>query len=510
MRIPIRQPIRIATRDERNSRRSGYPASLYAGAWLNRLAPDSAGLIADERSGLGDVRPLQSGIAKTFDGTTQYATISNQALANQMTVCWWAKRSSTSTVDIIVGAGAGGDLKKFGYNSKPTELFFRFLTDSTTPDHGVDATQWHFISARRNLDNTCDFSVNGGAWTQLYSGVAQPGSIDIGRIALDQSVGYHAGQIYDLRIYDKALTTSENQHVHTFGQSGANPTTTNLIGQWKMEGNFLDSSGNAAHATGVNSPTDYTGSDVPYSYLNNVGYTASPDLIPRDESDTTLDTTGNPLQFKGICPAKAQIEDSSCLTMDGATMSISVPSLVGSETVVSSGGTSTPSIAAGVINFTAGTCWDLILSNGMTFPLADGSTANQGVRTVTDRDTEAAYTITNGADSCWAATQDLYHSNILNGFSWSGVAGQPFVPPSLSDPTVDAIAGLPLTNPAGAWHNDAESTINFCENPAAPVFFGKDVPGDGVLAKYSFDGAPGDVAIGINQTTKEGRFTLLQ
>jgi len=191
-------------------------------------------------------------------------------------------------------------------------------------------------------------------------------------------------------------------------------------------------------------------------------------------------------------------------------MSISVPSLVGSETVVSSGGTSTPSIAAGVINFTAGTCWDLILSNGMTFPLADGSTANAGVRTVTDRDTESGYTITNGADSCWAATQDLYHSNLLNGFSWSGVAGEPFVPPSLSDPTVDAIAGLTLTNPAGAWHNDAESTINFCENPAAPVFFGKDVPGDGVLAKYSFDGDPGDVVLGMNQTTKEGRFTLLR
>jgi hypothetical protein len=42
------------------------------------------------------------------------------------------------------------------------------------------------------------------------------------------------------------------------------------------------------------------------------------------------------------------------------------------------------------------------------------------------------------------------------------------------------------------------------------VFLGKDVPGDGVLANYSFDGDPGDLVIGINQTTKEGRFILLR
>jgi hypothetical protein len=196
--------------------------------------------------------------------------------------------------------------------------------------------------------------------------------------------------------------------------------------------------------------------------------------------------------------------------------------------LISSGPSSGPSPAQRFFN---GKIWNIQLyGNGLTqaqceqlttdgvpvvnpvlhLPLADGSTANPGVRDVTNAVSGTTYAIVNGADSCWAATQDVYHSNMLNGFSWSGVAGQPFVPPSLSDPTVDAIAGLPLTNPAGAWHNDAESTINFCANPAAPVFFGKDVPGDGVLANYSFDGDSGDVVIGMNQITKEGRFTLLR
>ena len=52
---------------------------------------------------------------------------------------------------------------------------------------------------------------------------------------------------------------------------------------------------------------------------------------------------------------------------------ILVTELVGSETVVSSGGTSTPSISAGQIDFTSGTCWDLVLSNGSVYPLQEES-----------------------------------------------------------------------------------------------------------------------------------------
>jgi hypothetical protein len=53
-------------------------------------------------------------------------------------------------------------------------------------------------------------------------------------------------------------------------------------------------------------------------------------------------------------------------TFDG-TDYVSAGHLTGSETVESSGGTSTPSISAGRIDFTAGTCWDLILSDGTRY-----------------------------------------------------------------------------------------------------------------------------------------------
>lgn len=52
---------------------------------------------------------------------------------------------------------------------------------------------------------------------------------------------------------------------------------------------------------------------------------------------------------------------------------IDAPHLIGSETVVSSLGTSTPSISAGRIDFTAGTCGNLELSDGSFYSLDDYS-----------------------------------------------------------------------------------------------------------------------------------------
>lgn len=53
------------------------------------------------------------------------------------------------------------------------------------------------------------------------------------------------------------------------------------------------------------------------------------------------------------------------------TLHLNCPHLTGSETVVSSEGTSIPSIASGRINFTAGTAWDVELSDGSIYHLTE-------------------------------------------------------------------------------------------------------------------------------------------
>jgi len=85
----------------------------------------------------------------------------------------------------------------------------------------------------------------------------------------------------DVRIYNKALTEDEIEHVYTLGTSGINPTTTNLVAQYKMDDAnsalTFDSSGNWNHGTKTNITANtfhYEGSDVPYSFQNEVGYTS--------------------------------------------------------------------------------------------------------------------------------------------------------------------------------------------------------------------------------------------
>jgi hypothetical protein len=78
---------------------------------------------------------------------------------------------------------------------------------------------------------------------------------------------------------------------------------------------------------------------------------------------------------KSLNLVPATLVQSACVITDGVSDKLLIASLTGSETVSSSGGTATPTVAAGEITFTAGTCWDLQLSNGSIYPLDDLSGA---------------------------------------------------------------------------------------------------------------------------------------
>ena len=89
-------------------------------------------------------------------------------------------------------------------------------------------------------------------------------------------------------------------------------------------------------------------------------------ILPRDESDTANDVLESPLDYVGKSHNNGQFNNMPCATLAG-TEYISATHLTGSETVTSSGGTSTPSVSAGRVDFTAGTCWDLVLSDGTRY-----------------------------------------------------------------------------------------------------------------------------------------------
>ncbi len=111
--------------------------------------------------------------------------------------------------------------------------------------------------------------------------------------------------------------------------------------------------------------------------------------------------------------ANAKLVQSFCGEFDGSAKML-VSDLVGTETVISSGGTSVPTIANGEITFTAGTCWELRLSSGHVFAMSEGAGG-----TLFNTGTAGGDATLSGAtlSDFWSGRQDVYHYNMLNGFS---------------------------------------------------------------------------------------------
>ena len=166
--------------------------------------------------------------------------------------------------------------------------------------------------------------------------------------------------------------------------------------------------------------------------------------------DPSTDVLGNPTQWQGSAyPVRPVERQSNGRSFDGATQSVTFPSLIGTETVTSSFGTSTPTVSAGTISFTAGTCAGVTLSTGLVIPLSD----ELGV----------CYSTTGAVSGTYVGSppvikQDEYHFNISNGFS---TTGGDKIPADVAGNGLDVNGGT-LTNPARSdSHNGAETELDF-------------------------------------------------
>jgi hypothetical protein len=124
--------------------------------------------------------------------------------------------------------------------------------------------------------------------------------------------------------------------------------------------------------------------------------------------------------------------DTYCLNFDGTSGTyLIVPHLVGDETIISSEGTATPSISAGEIHFTAGTCANLYVSDGTIYPLQE----NYGT-TAYDVSISGLHAEVSGATYVQANT--ISNWNDLYGYTLSGTLKIPakYLPgkPVIADP----------------------------------------------------------------------------
>jgi Concanavalin A-like lectin/glucanases superfamily len=246
--------------------------------------------------------------AYAFDGVNDSIPIATLSDTSPMTIAFWAKNSVGSSRAFVSNRLAGG--RYFFGLSGTTQMFFynnsgtppSHLSTTITPNNGA----WHHYAyvlgpnyVRMYFDNT-----------QVYSGSTVLSKIGSRQFVLaNDSNGYMATHMFDIRLYTGALLPTNIQHIYSFGASGTNPQVSNALAWYKADDTnatvAYDSSGLGRHGTKTNitpATFHYQGSDVPYSFQNTVGFNVSDTLgyIPRNESNILYDVLGTLLQFSGF------------------------------------------------------------------------------------------------------------------------------------------------------------------------------------------------------------------
>lgn len=438
----------------------------------NYLTSDN--LEFQDYTGIDASRKPQPGRCYLFDGVDDYVTVADNNLldfTNNFTICFWVNDTKSGTTSYLSKWYYPTNNRSYLIVNEGGLLVFQLSGDGAatyykrfTSVQGTGFKHICFTFASGNLSCFVNgvqqtmVSQTGTAPTSLYNSTA---ALDFGRLA---AIGtyYLPGNMRDIRFYNRVLSNTEIANV-----ANNEMISNGLVAHYKCDeaagATCYDSSGNGLNGTITNATLSNfhsTNINVNYSFQNEVGYSVSGStLIPRKESDITKDVSGNNLQYSGKVKYPLKMVQSPCGNFDGVDDYMSVTSLTGSETVISKLGTATVTIASGRINFGAGTCYSLVLSNGSKYAFSEGSGA-----TIYDISGNGRHgsLINTTEGNFWGQTQDVYHYNIINGFRLSGSVRIPAL-----ENHSNAADGNPITHTAGNWHNNATTKLKQYESPAA-------------------------------------------
>ena len=247
----------------------------------------------------GTARDLQPGRARTFDGVDDYIQLPVIGDLQAQTISLWYQ-VGTIGIGTLFGRRAlnnvGVALQLSSVDGHPLVVAGDGTSNYSVNAPVVAANTWAHVA----------YTWDGSTLRIYLNGIEQDATAFAGPISYTGSADWfiggqgnlqfmRTGQIFDVRIFDRALTDAEVRDTMT-------PTavTNGLVAWYKLSDGTpqlaWDSSGNGFHGslTYTSGPTvDYSprltsSNDVPYSFDNSIGYTHEyRDPISQDLSDTS-------------------------------------------------------------------------------------------------------------------------------------------------------------------------------------------------------------------------------
>ena len=218
----------------------------------------------------------QDGRCCSFDSTDDSISLPMNIvdISGDWTISGWAKLSATGNTSIIDLIDSDGDKITCGFVGSRfgCDVNISGVSSEVASGTGSNTDEWYFVTFRRDGGTLSAFrnAIDETAVVSSIGSLASSSAIR-GKFKTDEI------DLFDIRVWNVALTDAEI--ISLFKHEIVKPD--DLQAWWKLDDGAgdraYDSSGNENHGT-INNQTDenffYEGTDVPYSFQNEVGFTA--------------------------------------------------------------------------------------------------------------------------------------------------------------------------------------------------------------------------------------------
>jgi len=219
--------------------------------------------------------------------TTQYLSIADASqtgldLNSDFSVCWWQKLDTTTGSHGIFGRASllpyalywSGNVIRIGLDADCT------AGGNITCDLATNqSSDWHHYCVLHDLSaKTAYLYVDGSSATNCNSAsfpTSLPNCTSVVYVTANATLSWSDGKFDDMRVYSDMLTSTEITDTYNCSLTGGAGDPDNLVAQWELENNYLDTTANNNDLT--NSSTNFYNTTLPYTNTCAGGAVATPE-----------------------------------------------------------------------------------------------------------------------------------------------------------------------------------------------------------------------------------------